>query len=52
MAKPIRATPKLSGKDATRFINKMICLEKSKVSKADKELAKQIEANSKFFKIY
>ena len=51
MAKPIRATPELKGEDAKKFIKKMILLEKAKINKVDKELAKQIEVNSRLFMI-
>jgi len=52
MAKPIRSTPKLSGNDASDFIRKMICLERTKISNKDKELVEQVKKNSIFFKVY
>jgi hypothetical protein len=52
MAKPIRATPKLRGEDANKFVNRMIIIETSRITERDKELAKQIKSNSKFFKAY
>jgi len=50
MAKPIRATPELKGEDADNFLRKMILVEKSPITKQDKELVKQIALNSQFFK--
>jgi len=51
MAKPIRSTPKLSGNDALKFIKKMISLERTPIDIKDKELVKQVEKNSIFFKV-
>lgn len=50
MAKPIRATPELKGLEADKFIKKMIIVEKSALSKVDRNLVKQIAINSAFFK--
>jgi len=44
MAKPIRATPELYGKDAKRFIQLMEAKAKSKMTKKEIELAKAIES--------
>ncbi len=52
MAKPIRATPELKGEEADRFITKMISVERSKLTKIDKELIERISLNSKYFKVY
>ena len=49
MAKPIRATPELRGEIADAFIKRMINVENSKISKADKILSKEIKENSKYF---
>ena len=51
MAKPIRSTPTLVGEEANKFLERMIVVENSPISKTDKELAEQIKANSRFFKI-
>ena len=51
MAKPIRATPELKGEDADKFLRKMILVEKSPITNQDKELVRQIESNSQFFKV-
>lgn len=51
MAKPIRATPELKGEDADNFLRKMILVEKSPITKQDRELIKEIESNSQFFKV-
>jgi len=49
MAKPIRATPKLNKEESEKFLRSMILIENSKINKIDKEIAQQIELNSKFF---
>jgi len=49
MAKPIRATPSISGEDAEKFIRKMILVDRSQINRQDKEIAEDIEKNSKFF---
>jgi len=51
MAKPIRATPELKGEDADNFLRKMILVENSPITNQDKELVRQIESNSQFFKV-
>ena len=49
MAKPIRATPTISGEDAEKFISKMISIDRSKITKQDRKIAEEILKNSKFF---
>lgn len=49
MAKPIRATPVLRGKDAIRFIRRMHAVETQPMSKIDKETLKRLKKNWKFF---
>lgn len=44
MAKPIRATPELKGECARLFVENMEKMEKSKVTKEDRNLAKAIMA--------
>ncbi len=44
MAKPIRATPELRGKDAAKFLRKMRETEKAPITEKDRELAKQLDA--------
>jgi len=44
MAKPIRATPELKGEDARLFVENMEMKEKSRISKAERNLAKAIMA--------
>lgn len=48
MAKPIRATPTLRGKDAAEFLRKMRIEETRPITEKDRELAKRIAA----FKLY
>lgn len=43
MAKPIRATPELSGKEAIAFLKTITTNQKAKATKKDKELLQQIE---------
>jgi hypothetical protein len=45
MAKPIRKTPALKGKQADKFIAKMIATEKRQINKTEKEFVRLI-ANS------
>ncbi len=47
MAKPIKATPDLVGKEANKFIKKMLEVEKSKITKKDRILALQIRNTHK-----
>jgi len=42
MAKPIRATPELTGKDATRFIERLLRTNKAKITKKDAKLAEDL----------
>ena len=47
MAKPIEPTPELTGKDARRFIEKMIKKQNSPISRKDIELARSLEKLAK-----
>lgn len=49
MAKPIKSTPTLKGKDAERFVKRMKETEKRPITKKEKKLARDIRKNSKFF---
>lgn len=51
MAKPISSTPTLKGKDAERFLQRMLETEKKPISKKDKKLAEDIKKNRKYFKV-
>lgn len=42
MAKPIRATPKLTAKETSSFISEMINVEKTRIPASEKKLAKKI----------
>ena len=42
MAKPIRATPELTGSDARRFVQLMVKKERNSITKKEVELAKAI----------
>lgn len=44
MAKPIRATPTLRGKEADEFLRKMHEREKAPITEKDRELAKRLDA--------
>lgn len=44
MAKPIRATPELRGKEADEFLRKMHEREKAPITKRTIELSRRIEA--------
>lgn len=44
MAKPIRATPELRGKEADEFLRKMHERERAPITKRTIELAKRLEA--------
>ncbi len=48
MAKPIRATPTLRGKEAAEFLRKMRMREQAPISKKTVELVKEL----KEFKLY
>jgi len=52
MAKLIRATPTLRGKDAKRFVEMMIKKENSPISKIDKKLYADINKNRKYFESF
>lgn len=52
MAKPIRATPVLRGKDAIRFIEEMHRVEREPISKVDRETLKRLKKNAAFFESY
>lgn len=43
MAKPIRATPELRGKEAERFIRNMVETERSRITREEIGLAQAIE---------
>lgn len=45
MAKPIRATPELTGEEADKFLRKMIKVERAKITPEQKMLAKELEKN-------
>ena len=49
MAKPIRATPTLTGQDAINFLTNMKRAENSSPTKADKEMIRLIKENKKHF---
>lgn len=42
MAKPIRATPKLTADETTRLLRNMILSERRGITKADRKLVKEI----------
>ncbi len=49
MAKPIRSTPELKGELADKFLLRMSNREKSKITKADRALSREIKENSPYF---
>jgi hypothetical protein len=49
MAKPIRATPTLTGKDAIRFLDQMKKNNISGPSKIDKKLIQKLKENQSLF---
>lgn len=51
MAKPIRATPKLKGLNAEKFVKRMIYVEQSRISELDKSLALEIKKEKHLFKV-
>lgn len=51
MAKPIRATPTLVGKEAIDFIERMRKREKTSPTNADKEIMAIIKENRKLFTV-
>jgi len=44
MAKPIRATPEIRGRDAAKFLRKMRETENAPINEKDRELAKRLDA--------
>ena len=42
MAKPIKATPDLVGKEADKFIKKMLAIEKSRMTYRDKQIVQNV----------
>ena len=42
MAKPIRATPELTGRDANRFLERLVKTNKAKITKKDAKLAEEL----------
>ncbi len=49
MAKPIKATPKLRGINAEKFIERMNYVEKSRINRLDKKLAEEIHEEKHLF---
>lgn len=47
MAKPIKATPQLTGQEADVFLRRMIKVETSRVTSKQKAFAEEIEKNMK-----
>ncbi len=45
MAKPIKSTPELSGEEANKFLEKMLRVERSRITSRQKEFVKEIEEN-------
>ena len=52
MAKPIRATPELRGKEAIRFIERMHRFEKEPISKIDKDFLKRLKEKTPYFESF
>jgi len=52
MAKPIRATPTLRGKDATQFLEHMAKRERSPLSEIDKKLYASVDKHRKYFESF
>lgn len=52
MAKPIRATPQLRGEEVEKFIRQMIAVDRSKITKVDETLAREVQQNSPFFIVH
>lgn len=52
MAKPIRATPVLRGKDAIRFIRRMHEVETQPMTELDKKISARVKRNAKFFESF
>ena len=49
MAKPIRETPELRGRDARLFIERMIRVEKGPISDIDKAILERVKAKTPYF---
>jgi len=47
MAKPIRSTPTLMGAEADKFVERMLKVEKSRVTSEEKKFSKEMEKNMK-----
>jgi len=47
MAKPIKSTPELVGKEADIFLEKMIKVDNSRITSKQKSFAKEIDKNMK-----
>jgi hypothetical protein len=45
MAKPIKSTPELAGKEADKFLERMIKVEQSKITFKQSSFAKEIKKN-------
>ncbi|MBI2145972.1 hypothetical protein HYU22_01370 [Candidatus Woesearchaeota archaeon] len=52
MAKPIRATPTLRGKEAKQFLKLMAKREKSPLSVIDKKLYANVDKHRKYFESF
>ena len=52
MAKPIRATPTLRGKEATHFLEQMKKRETSPLSEIDKRLYANVDKHRKYFESF
>ena len=52
MAKPIRATPTLRGKEAKKFLELMAKREKSPMSEIDKILYANVDKHRKYFESF
>jgi len=51
MAKPIKSTPELSGEEANKFLERMLKVEESKITKKQIQFSKEIEQNMKLLTI-
>jgi hypothetical protein len=45
MAKPIKATPELTGEEADKFLRRMIKVERTKITPEQRRFAIEIEKN-------
>ncbi len=52
MAKPIRATPTLRGKEAKQFLERMAKRERSPLSETDKRLYASVDKHRKYFESF